>query len=144
MATAKSGATLPQEINYRNNAQLNFRHMSMGWKHYLQGNTKAENGWNLYYSAGFGLMFGHIVNNQSVNIDTSVYILPVLSGNAHFKRLTFDLGLGLEFPVGGDIYLYGEGRLLVPASDYPSKYLLINNNAPLNGTGNIGLRILFD
>jgi hypothetical protein len=70
--------------------------------------------------------------------------VPVLSGKGNFKRLTLDLGLGLEFPVGGDIYLYFEGRALVPTTDYPSNFLFINNNAPFTGAVNAGLRILFE
>lgn len=89
-------------------------------------------------------MMGRIVNSHSVVIDSSVYIVPVLSGKANFKRLTLDLGLGLEFPVGGDIYLYFEGRALVPTTDYPSQYLFINKNAPFTAAANAGLRILFD
>jgi hypothetical protein len=69
--------------------------------------------------------------------------LPVLSGTASFKRLTFDLGLGIEKPVGADVFLYLEGRVHVPTSGYPSKHILVNNNAPLTATVNTGLRILF-
>jgi hypothetical protein len=143
-AAAKSSATVPQQINYQNKAEMRFKHVSVGWKRYLKGTFDSEKKWNLYGYAGFGLMIGRIFNTHSAGIDTSVYTVPVLSGKANFKRLTFDLGLGLEFPVGGEIYLYIEGRALVPTTDYPSNYLFINRNAPFTGAANAGLRILFD
>lgn len=142
-AIAKSPATTPQQIAYRNEAEMRFKHISLGWRRYLKGTPDAEKTWNLYGSAGFGLMLGRIFNRHSVIIDTSNYVVPVRSGKANFKRLTLDLGLGTETPVGGDIFLYFEGRVLVPATDYPSKYLFINNNAPFTGSANLGVRILF-
>jgi len=142
-ATAKSAITVPQQVSYTNKAQLLFKHISMGWKRYLKGSFDAEKYWNLYGYTGFGLMLGHVVNTHSVNVDTSIYTVPVLPGKANFKRLTLDIGLGLEFPVGGDIFLYIEGRALVPTTDYPSQYLFINKHAPFTGAANGGLRILF-
>lgn len=142
-ATAKSPATLPQQVNYRNSAALRFKHISLGWKRYLKGAPDIEKKWSLYGYAGFGLMLGSIVNSHSVIIDTTGYIVPVRRGKANFKRLTFDLGLGVEVPVGGDLFFYMEGRALVPTTDYPSKHLFINNNAPFTGAVNAGLRILF-
>lgn len=143
-ATAKSPATTPQQINYRNNVELRFKHVSLGWKRYLKGVCDTEKKSNIYGYAGFGLMIGSIVNTHSVSVDTSTYNVPVLSGKAHFKRLTFDLGLGYEVPIGADIFLYAEGRALIPTTDYPSKYLFVNNNAPFTAALNIGLRILFN
>jgi hypothetical protein len=143
-ADAKSSATSPQQVNYQNKAQVRFKHISLGWKRYLKGRSDVEKKWNLYGYAGFGLMMGRIINTHSLTIDTSVYIIPVLSGKANFKRLTLDLGLGIEFPVGGDVYIYVEGRALVPTTDYPSQYLFINKNAPFTGAANAGLRILFN
>ncbi len=142
-AIAKSVLTVPQQVSYTNYARLRFNHLSMGWKHYLKGSYNAENSWNLYGYAGFGLLFGIAQNVHSVVIDTSDYSLPVWSGRAKFKRLTLDLGLGYEIPVGGDIYFYMEGRALVPTTDYPSHYLFVNENAPLTGSVNAGLRLLF-
>ena len=142
-ATAKSAITVPQQVSYRNKAELLFKHISLGWKRYLKGTFDAEKYWSLYGYAGFGLMLGHVVNTHSVNVDTSIYTVPVLPGKANFKRLTLDIGLGVEFPVGGDIYLYLEGRALVPTTDYPSQYLFINKHAPFTGAANGGLRILF-
>jgi hypothetical protein len=45
-------------------------------------------------------------------------------------------------PVGGDIFFYGEIRAFAPTTDYPSKYLLANENAPFSGSFNLGMRIL--
>lgn len=143
-ADAKSSTTLPQQIGYQNKAQVRFKHISFGWKRYLKGRFDSEKKWSLYGYAGFGLMMGSIVNTHSVGIDTSIYIVPVLGGKANFKRLTLDVGLGAEFPLGADIYLYFEGRALIPTTDYPSHYLFINKKAPFTGAANAGLRILFN
>lgn len=143
-ATAKSPATNPQQINYENDAEMRFKHISIGWKHYLKGSSDAEEGWNLYGYAGFGLMFGRVVNTHSVAIDTGMYNVPVRSGKANFKRLTMDLGLGWEVPLGGYVFFYNEGRVWVPTTDYPSKYIFVNKNAPLVASLNFGVRIFFD
>jgi hypothetical protein len=142
-ATAKLPATTPQEIAYQNNGELRFKHISLGWKRYFAGTCNEEKLWNFYGYAGFGLMLGAVTNTHSVGIDTNTYDVPVLSGKANFKRLTFDLGTGIEKQLGGDVYLYIEARALVPASDYPSKYLFVNDNAPFTGSANLGIRILF-
>ena len=143
IATAKSIATLPQQINYVNNAVMRFKHISIGWKRYLNGTFHAEEGWNIYGYAGFGVMLGRIENTHSVSIDTSVYQVPVRAGKANFKRLTLDIGLGWEVPVGADTFIYAEGRAWIPTTDYPSKYIFVNDNAPLPGMVNAGIRILF-
>ena len=143
-ADAKSSATVPQQITYLNNSELRFRHISLGWKRYLKGTYNSDKSWNLYAYAGFGLMLGRVVNTHSTTIDSSLYSIPVLSGKGNFKRLTFDLGLGVEFPLGASVYVYFEGKTLLPTTDYPSPYLLVNENAPLTVSANLGLRILFD
>lgn len=142
-ATAESPATTPQTINYRNDAEVRFKHVSLGWKHYLKGNRETERGWNLYTLAGFGLIIGTAENTHSTNIDASLYHLPVRNGKGNFKRLTLDLGLGYERPLGADVFLYAETRALVPTTDYPSPFLFVNDNAPFTATLNLGLRILF-
>ncbi len=142
-ATAKSPFTTPQLVNYRNDAEMRFKHISLGWRRYLKGSFNSEK-WNLYGYAGFGLLLGRVFNTHSVPLDTSVYFVPVRSGKANFKRLTFDLGFGYEAHIGGDIYFYTEGRALIPTTDYPSKHLFVNNNAPFMGTVSAGVRILFD
>lgn len=143
-AVAKSPATTPQTVDYRNDAAIRFKHVSLGWKRYLKGSRQEENGWSLYSLVGFGLMIGTAENSHSVILSPVVYDMPVYSGKANFKRLTFDLGLGYERHLGADVYLYTEVRALVPTTDYPSKFLFVNNNAPFTGTANLGIRILFE
>ena len=144
-ATAKDTTTSPHEISFTNRSQLRFEQISLGFKHYFVGTTDAENKWNLYTLTGFGLMFGRVTNSYSTSLDTSLYTAPQqpTNGSGHFKRLTLDLGLGWEVPLSGDVYLYANGKVLIPTSDYPSKYLLVNNNAPLFGAVGLGIRILF-
>jgi hypothetical protein len=89
-------------------------------------------------------MLGRVINTYSVSIDTTLYNVPVRSGKANFKRLTLDLGLGWETPLGGDVYFYTEGRAWIPTTDYPSKYIFVNKNAPFVASLNFGVRILFD
>lgn len=142
-ATAKSSFTIPQQIDYTNSAKMRLKHFSVGWRKYLKGIFEIDKGWALYGYGGFGLLLGRVINVHSVAIDTTVYNVPVLSGKANFKRLTVDLGLGWETPIGGDFYFYTEGRVWIPTTDYPSKYIFVNNNAPLTGMFNAGLRLLF-
>lgn len=143
-ATAKATNTTPQQLNYTNNAEMRFKHVSIGWKHYFKGSAAMEDSWGWYGYAGFGLLPGRIINNHSVAIDTSLYHIPVLSGKANFKRLTLDLGIGWEVPIGGTVYFYNEGRVWLPTTDYPSNHIFINRNAPLVAMVQAGLRILFD
>ncbi|NOT51794.1 MAG: hypothetical protein HOP10_11025 [Chitinophagaceae bacterium] len=142
-ASAKSVSTIPQQINYDNDGEMRFKQLSIGWKKYLKGSCQAEEGWNLYAYAGFGLLLGRISNIHSTVIDTNSYNVPVRVGKANFKRLTADLGLGWETPIGADIFLYTEGRVWIPTTDYPSKFIFINDNAPLVAMLNAGIRILF-
>jgi hypothetical protein len=141
-APAKSPSTIPQLLRYDNAAALRFKHISIGWRHYLKGGSNYVKGLNTYGIAGFGLMLGSINNTHSVIVDTSQYTLPVEPGKANFKRLTLDLGLGLEMHLGADIYFYFEGRGLIPTTDYPSRHLFVNDNAPFTATANVGFRIL--
>ncbi|HEX5651703.1 MAG TPA: hypothetical protein VFX58_01435 [Chitinophagaceae bacterium] len=143
VATAKSPLTSPQQLRYTNQAKMGTRQFSIGWKKWLKGVYNAESSWNLYSYAGFGLLFGNVVNTHSIPIDTMDYLVPVRSGEGKFKRLTADLGLGIEIPLGAEIYLYTEARTWLPVSDYPSKYLFKNENAPVYGFFNAGIRILF-
>ena len=143
VADAKSPATLPQQISYQNRAEMRFKHFSVGWKHYLKGYYSKPDGWNLYTYGGFGLLLGRVTNNHSVPIDTARYILPVEAGKANFKRLTLDCGLGYEIPIGAHVYFYTDGRLWLPTTDYPSKHIFVNDNAPVVAMINFGLRVLF-
>jgi len=142
-ATAKSLSTTPQQVNYVNRANMRLKQFSVGWKKYLKGSSVSENGWNLYACAGFGLLLGRVENVHSVSIDTAVYNVPVSRGRANFKRLTFDAGAGFEVPLGGDIYLFTEGRVWIPTDGYPSRYIFVNDRAPWTGMLGVGLRILF-
>jgi hypothetical protein len=143
VATAKSPATVPQAVNYTSTSLMRFKQLSAGWKKYLKGAYNSED-WNIYGYAGFGIILGRVENTYSNPIDTSTYDVPVRSGKANFKRLTFDLGLGWESFLGGSTYFYLEGRAWIPTSGYPSKFIVANRNAPLVGMFNLGVRILFD
>jgi hypothetical protein len=142
-ADAKLLSTTPQQIGYNNKARMRFKHFSVGWKHYLKGVPDAETKWNMYGFAGFGLMLGSVTNTHSLIIDTAAYNLPVVSGRGSFRRLTLDIGLGAEYPLGSDFYLYGEGKALIPTTDYPSKYIFVNSKAPFVAMLAVGLRLLF-
>ena len=144
-ATAKAATISPQQIDFTNKAELRLGQISLGFKHYFVGSTDAEIKWNLYSTTGFGVMFGRVTNSYSTSIDTSLYNVPEhpIDGFGHFKRLTLDLGLGWEIPLSGEIYLYASGKVWIPTSDYPSKYLFVNDNAPLVGMMGLGIRILF-
>ncbi|MCW3117877.1 MAG: hypothetical protein JWM28_1959 [Chitinophagaceae bacterium] len=146
LATAKSSATLPQALDFKSYSQISFHSLSIGWKHYLKGAYNSTESWSLYFTAGFGLVGGKVTNTYTIAKDTSNYNFPAnpIDGKGKFKRLTFDTALGYEIPIGMAIFLYAEARAWIPASDYPSKYLFVNENAPFIGTANIGLRILFD
>ncbi len=144
VATAKSPSTNPQQINYANHAQMRFKHISFGWRHYLKGTISSDKTFNIYGYAGWGLMLGRIENTDEPQIDTTLYTLPVNLGKGNFKRLTIDVGLGWEWPIGSDIYFYNEGRVWLPTTDYPSKFLFVNRKAPLVASLNVGLRILFN
>lgn len=144
-ADAFQPTTQPQSFVFTNNSEMRLRHVSLGFKRYIKGNFR-DFDFNIYGLAGFGLVVGAATNNFSMAVDTSLYKVQdnVLSGKGDFKRLSLDLGLGWEFPVEYEIYIYSEVRVLVPTTEYPSNYLLKNNNAPFLGTINLGVRILFD
>jgi len=144
-ASAKASTTFPQEIFFTNKAQVRLEQISLGWRHYFWGTNDTEGNWNLYGIAGFGLIFGKATNIYSVIVDTSLYNAPQqpVNGSGRFKRLTLDLGLGCEIPLGADLYFYSEAKTWIPTTDYPSRYLFVNNNAPFTGMISAGLRILF-
>ena len=145
-AFEKLVGTNPPQIPYTVSGRWLPRQVSLGWKHYFKGSFDADGSWNLYGIAGFGLMVSTVQNTFNTTIDTSVYNIPSspVSGNGSFKRLTFDLGLGAEYPIGADIYLYGDIRTWLPASDNnPSPYFHNGKNVPLPLMINAGIRILF-
>jgi hypothetical protein len=142
-ATAKSSTTSPFTIPFTASAKWRNNEVSLGWKHYFQGSYDTEAGYNIYGLAGFGLMFTKVENIFSPAIDTSLYTTPTLAGNSEFKRLTIDLGAGVEFPIGGNFFLYSDVRTWIPTTNYPSPYLHNNENVPLPFMISGGMRILF-
>lgn len=145
VATAKSPTTLPAQINFVNQSQINFKTISLGYKRFIKGSAIAETSWNLYGYAGFGLLLAKAQNTFSIVPDSSKYNVPEhpVNGGGRFQRLTIDVAIGGEYPMGGDLYLYVEGRTWILTSDYPTKYLLENQNTPIVAMANVGLRILF-
>jgi hypothetical protein len=143
VAVAKQPATLPRQLNYRNTSRISLKEFSLGWRRYLKGDPAIKKGWSLYTNTGLGLMFGIARNTSQVVPDTTLYQVPVFNGGAKFKRLTVDLGIGVDFPLRGDFYYYAELRTWIPTTSYPSKHLLVNNDAPFVGMFCNGLRILF-
>jgi hypothetical protein len=143
VASAKLPSTLPQYVIYTNSAKMRVKQFSVGYKRYLIGNSQKETALNLYFYGGFGLELGRVINVHSTAIDTSQYNLPVLSGQANFKRLTLDAGLGIDRYLLADLYVYAEARAWIPTTDYPSHYIFANTDAPWLAMINIGLRVLF-
>lgn len=149
-ALAYDTATAPQRLNYTAKSSIRYTNLSFGWVHYFKGaynNEPYDSGsnWNLYGSAGFGLLLGSAENSHSPGVDTSLYEKPPLSqeGSGEFKRLTLDLALGVETQIGAGFFLYGEARTWLRASSYPSPYLF-NKKAPNVGILSAGMRFLFD
>ena len=145
-ATARSGSTQPQTIAFVNRSEMRLRHFSVGVKRYFIGSFKKLEKFNLYGTAGFGLIMGTASNNFSVPVDTSLYTIQnnVINGSGGFKRLSFDIAPGFEFPLGYEIFVFSEARIHIPTTSYPNNYLLKNTNAPFLGSLNIGMRILFN
>ena len=146
IATAKSPATQPQSISFTNQSTMRLRQISLGFKRFLVGSYNHLEKFNLYAAGGFGVMYGNASNTFSTYIDTALYTTQynVVHGSGDFKRLTFDITGGVEFPISYEIYIYSEIRMYIPTTDYPSKYLMNNSHAPLLGSINFGIRILFD
>jgi hypothetical protein len=146
IATAKSPPTQPQSISFSNQSVMRLRQISIGFKRYLVGSFNHLEKFNLYAASGFGVMYGNASNTFSTNIDTALYTIQynVVHGKGDFKRLTFDITGGFEFPVSYEMYIYSEIRMYIPTTDYPSSYLMNNSHAPFLSSINLGIRILFD
>jgi hypothetical protein len=144
-ASAYDGATTPPSINYEAKSTVHYRNMSLGLKYFFKGAYSSQETWNIYGTAGFGILFGQAENTHSPYVDTAFYEKPQVSieGSGRFKRLTFDLALGTETPIGSGIFLYAEARTWLRTSDYPSPYLY-NQKAPNVAILCGGLRILID
>jgi hypothetical protein len=145
-ATAKLPSTQPQSFTFDNPSQMRLRQISIGYKRYLWGSFENLEKFNLYAAGGFGLMFGTASNTFSTYIDTALYTMQsnVVHGTGDFKRLTFDITGGVEFPVAYEIFIYSEVRMHIPTTDYPSSYLVKSSNAPFLGGINLGIRVLFN
>ncbi|HZI00304.1 MAG TPA: hypothetical protein VEX63_04110, partial [Flavisolibacter sp.] len=144
-ATAKDVTTNPQTIPYEVASTIRYRQVSVGWKQYFIGSAITEGNWNLYGSAGFGLVAAKVVNTFDLPVDTTTYNIEprAIEGNGDFIRLSLDLVAGGEIKVASTIFLYAEARTWIPASSNPSRYLY-NDNAPRVAILSGGIRILFD
>jgi hypothetical protein len=145
IATAKSPVTQPQTFSFTSESGMRLRQLSIGLKRYLIGSFEKLENFSLYGGAGFGLITGTASNNFSTFIDTALYTIQNNSvhGTGDFKRLTFDITAGIDFPVSYELFVYTEIRMHIPTTDYPSSYLLKSSNAPFLGGINLGIRVLF-
>lgn len=142
-AAARLPQTSPQQLAYTATGRLEFRQVSVGWKHFFRGAYNAETGINVYGTAGFGLLFARVSNVFNTSVDASLYATPNVAGNTEFKRITFDAGLGAEYPLGGTFFAYGTVRGWAPASETRSPLLHNQRNVPAAVIATAGLRILF-
>lgn len=143
-ATAKSIFTSPQQRVYTATGHLTFRQFSLGWKHYFKGAYNESNGVNIYSTAGFGFLFAKVRNRFVPVVDTAFYTTPSIEGDDKVRKLTFDLGIGTEVALGGNIYAYADTRTWLPASGNESPYLHHQRNVPLPVMLCVGLRLLFN
>jgi hypothetical protein len=142
-AVTKIPFTSPLLIPFTATGRLTYRHFSLGWKHYFRGSYNAGKDFNMYGVAGFGFLFARIRNSFSPSADTSLYHIPVREGESRIRRLTFDLGLGAEMPVGGNFFAFAEARTWLPASSNGSHYLHSQRDVPLPLMVSAGMRVLF-
>lgn len=145
-ADARSSSTQPQMINFNSSSSMRLRQFSVGLKRFLKGYYDDLSGFNIYGTAGFGLIIGTASNNFSRTIDTTLYHVKnnVINGSGDFKRLSFDIAGGIEFPISYEIFIYSEIRVNIPTSSYPSGYLIKNSNNPFTGAFNFGIRVSFN
>lgn len=143
IATAKSPLASPQQLPYQATGRLTYRHFSLGWKHYFRGAYNANSDFNLYGLAGFGFLFAKVGNDFSTAVDTTIYHAQTIAGESNIKKLTFDLGIGSELPLGGNFFLFADARTWLPASSKISPYLHSEKNVPLPFMLSAGLRVLF-
>ena len=144
-ATAIDSTTIPQQVNYSVKGVWSYRQVSLGWRHYFVGAFNEDSQWNLYGEAGFGLAFPKLTNSFASNLDQVLY-KPAAEpqiGSGSFKRLTFDLAAGVEYPAASGLFIYGDVKTSLPTSDYPSPYFHNPNQIPFPFLFNAGLRILF-
>jgi hypothetical protein len=146
IATAKSPATQPPTFSFSNQSVMRLRRYLLDLNDILFGSFENLEKFNLYAAAGFGVMYGNASNTFSTYVDTALYTIQynVVHGAGDFKRLTFDITGGFEFPVAYELFIYSEIRMYIPTTDYPSSYLMNNSHAPLLGSINLGIRIIFN
>lgn len=142
-AIAKQSASSPQIIPFTATGRLRYRQISIGLKHYFKGSYSAEEGINIYGTAGFGFLFARMRNTTSPSFDTTTYASPLIIGQGNVKRLSFDAGLGAETNVGGPVYVFATLRTWLPASYQPSRYLHNSDRLPLSAMAGVGVRVLF-
>jgi hypothetical protein len=142
--TAKSPATIPATIQFKSNSTMRIQHLTMGGKYYFTGSYNAQDGYSIYGFAGLGIIFTRVGNNFI--LDTSLYKPPVspIGETANFNRISADAALGFELPLGADAFVYAEGRVMLPITDYPSRVLEVNTRVPLPVTVSLGIRVYFD
>lgn len=140
---AVSGIGIAQPYNVKTG--WTNHHFSMGWQHYFKGSFEEGSTWSLYGRAGFGLSFARITNSFEPLPDTTVY--KIMEGPTRetgtFRRLTLDLGLGVEYPLSPEIFVYGELRTLLPASFSPSPLVHASASKTQPVWLSAGCRLLF-
>ena len=142
-AIAKSSLTQPEQFTYTATGRINYRQFSVGLRHYFLGTYNSDKDYNLYGTAGFGLLFSKLSNTNSPSVDTALYVAQVAEGDGHLQKLTFDLGFGGEVPVATNFFLFVDGRTWLPASSSTSPYLHNQKNVPLTFMLSAGIRVLF-
>lgn len=142
-ATAKSITSSPQSFPFVATGFLRYRQLSLGLKHYFKGDYNAEEGINIYGTAGFGFLFARMRNEASPSFDTTQYAPSIVIGQGTVKRLSFDAGLGIEAHFRGPAYPFFTLRTWLPASYHPSGYLHNSNKVPFALMAGLGLRVLF-
>lgn len=144
LSQAKSSSILPQTFSYNVSSLWRYHQFSVGWKHYLKGSYHEFDKVSIYSLVGFGLITSKVTNTFSTHPDTARYnVNPPLEGNGIFRKLSLDLGLGAEWPVGGTFYFFTDARAWLPTSAYPSPYMQ-NTNRIMPVTVSVGLRVLFE
>ncbi len=142
-ATAKSALTTPQQLTYDATASITLRHFSLGLKRYFMGGYRNAVTTNIYGSAGFGFLFGRVSNGFTPAVDTTIYRVSPQLGTGPLRRLTFDLGIGAEYPLNENFFLFADARTWLPASGNSSLFLHNQEVFPSAVMLTGGLRILF-
>jgi hypothetical protein len=144
-AVAKDPATIPAAAIFRVKGTWKYNHISIGLKQYLYGSHDRNDQISIYGMAGFGLLFAKATNALLDPVDTALYQLPANPqiGASAFKRLTFDLGIGGEYPLGTDLFIYTDLRTWINTSSYPSAIFHSTGKAPVPVLLSVGLRALF-